>query len=416
MSPPPPAEVRSRAAPPRPPSLAEAVQELLRAIGSTEGFALLPVEVPGPDLGRGLARRLGEHGHPVRVVAPEREEDWAAVVSALARAAPPPHGAAMLLGPGQLGPGLERGLRVLNQRRQQLIDAIDAPLLWVGPPAFLQATWELAPDFWSVRGLTTRVGPRSARLPSRPAPWSGPLVEGDPDELGGLAEEALRQHDRRNAARMAYLQAAALAARGEPEAARAALAPHLDLPLPDDELAFDLTILDARLAHGLGRRGDLRHRVASARRLAGRSPGRRAQLDLLTARRLVEGGQKREAIELLRRAVATCGDERPFLCARALTALARLERTMGQRQPARLVEAEEHLRRALRLFQSQGEALGEATVLLELGDLARQLGRSAEAMSLYRGALGTFERHGASAAVPEVRRRLRAAAREEGSR
>ena len=71
----------------------------------------------------------------------------------------------------------------------------------------------------------------------------------DPDHLTGLIEEARRQGDPLNAARMGYLLAGALASRGDVRGARRLLAAALgEAPASDTDLAFDLTVIDARLA------------------------------------------------------------------------------------------------------------------------------------------------------------------------
>ena len=397
----------------RPAQARTVMRELLRLLGATTGFTLIPVEVPGPDLGRALARWLGEHGHPCRVVSPAEDEGWRDLPGRLARTETGPYGSVMVIGPPTLTPALTHGLRVLNQRRDVVIRALDGPLLWVGPREFLRATWHQAPDFWSVRSLTWRVAPRPAPV-TGPAPYNGPLVNDDPDHLTGLIEEARRQGDPLNAARMGYLLAGALASRGDVLGARRVLAAALgEAPASDTDLAFDLTVIDARLADLAGAPEEARAQLDLARTLAGESPGKRAQLDLLTARHLAEQGENTAAIHLLEDIVGRCGGERPFLCARALTALGRAYRAEGHREPGRLDDAERVLRQALDLFQGQGEALGEANVLAELGDLARQRARSGEAEALYRGAWEAYRVHGAMDGAAKMRRRL-AALRKQG--
>lgn len=390
----------------RPAQARTVVRELLRLLGATTGFSLIPVEVPGPDLARALARWLGQHGHPCRVVAPAEEEGWLDLPGRLARAETNPYGTVMVIGPATITPAVTHGLRVLNQRRDVVIRALEAPLLWVGPREFHRATWHQAPDFWSVRSLTWRVAPRPAPV-SGPAPYNGPLVNDDPDHLMGLIAEARLQGDPLNAARIGYLLTGALASRGDIAGARAAAGVAMgDAPPVDADLGFDLRLLDARLADLAGAPEEAQARLAEARALAGDSPGKRAQIDLLTARRLTEQGKDGAAIRLLEEIVSRCGEERPFLCARALTALGRAYRAEGHLEPGRMEDAERVLRQALDLFQGQGEALGEANVLAELGALARQRGRSSEAEALYRGAWETYRAHGAVDGAARMRKKL----------
>jgi tetratricopeptide (TPR) repeat protein len=120
-------------------------------------------------------------------------------------------------------------------------------------------------------------------------------------------------------------------------------------------------------------------------------------VDLTAAQLHLAAGDTAAARSLLLGVVGTCRDERPFLAARALAALGRLDRTAG-----RLDTAETHLREALTLFQAAGESLGEANVLVELADVARDAGRRESTRALLGGALATYRRHGTSDGVARV--------------
>src|SRR5204863_6488613 len=66
-----------------PPEVEPAFEVVLRALGMIPGFALIPVEVTGPDLGRALASWLGARGEPTRVVEPLDEPAWRGLVASV---------------------------------------------------------------------------------------------------------------------------------------------------------------------------------------------------------------------------------------------------------------------------------------------------------------------------------------------
>jgi Tetratricopeptide repeat len=183
-----------------------------RVVDLAPGFMLVPVETSGPDVARVLAAWLTASGRPVVVVEPGGDEAWKAVTSTLLDAHPDSAGAVLLIGTRESSPGLRAGLRLLNQRRDTLVEHLGRPLLWCGPKEFLDTTWIAAPDFWSIADVPRRfeapaaVGPRPeapAVVRSRPSGTS-------PERLRTLYEDAKAQGDRRNAARIGKRLAEAL--------------------------------------------------------------------------------------------------------------------------------------------------------------------------------------------------------------
>lgn len=363
-----------------------------RQLGRVDGFVLVPVEIPGGDPGEALHRWLEEHGIALALV------DGRVTVPGPATLALRGSGRGVLvIGPDEPDALAERRLAEVNLHRDRVAEAIGGPLVWAGTAAWLRATAERAPDFWSIRTVTQRwrLGPGEQATAS--TPWSGPLVDDPPNRLDQLVTEAFTQGDRRNAARLGYLHAASLATRSDFAAARRVLETARGRVAPDDDgVGFDLLVLEARLA-ALTDDPRVRELLAQARERAGGSPGRRAQVDLVAAHLATAEGRTEEARALLAVVVEGCRAERPFLAARALAALGRITRTGGA-----AAEAEPLLREALALFQGSGEALGEANVLVELADLARETGRTEQARALLQGALATYRRHGTADGVARV--------------
>ena len=127
------------------PEIVAAFESLARSLALMDGFALIPLEVTGPDLGRAFAAWLLERGRQTRVVEPLDEPGWRAIVASLLDDADE-RTTTMVLGPRTLAPGMAAGLSLLNQRRDSIVSGLAHPLLWCGPLEFLKATWERAPD------------------------------------------------------------------------------------------------------------------------------------------------------------------------------------------------------------------------------------------------------------------------------
>ena len=184
---------------------------IARVIDLAPGFMLVPVELPGPDVGRVLAAWLTASGRPTTVVEPMDDDAWSVVTAALLDQQPDPAVAVALLGTRRASRGMQAGLRVLNQRRDTVGKHLDRPLLWCGPKEFLDATWGAAPDFWSIADVTRRFEVAPAALPRRESlQVSDDASSETPERLEALYEEAKAQGDRRNAARIGTRLAEAL--------------------------------------------------------------------------------------------------------------------------------------------------------------------------------------------------------------
>ncbi len=134
-----------------------AFRGVLRVLTLSEGFTLVPVEISGPDVARMLATWLTAEGHDARVLAPLTDADWHELANDLSELYPGPRGAVLVVGGREITPAAARAIRSINQRRDSTARALSCPLLWCGPHEFLDATWEIAPDFWSVRAMTQLV-------------------------------------------------------------------------------------------------------------------------------------------------------------------------------------------------------------------------------------------------------------------
>jgi tetratricopeptide (TPR) repeat protein len=188
-------------------------REVARALALADGFVLLPVEC-GPDVARSLAAWLGEHEWPAVVVEPVDDAGWHELVARLLDAASTPARVVMVIGSRQSSGGVGAALRLVNQRRDSLARSLARPLLWCGPPEFLKLAWERAPDFWSIRAMTSRL--TTSGTPWREAPlWPGAWVADPPERLRDMLSAARRQGDERIASHAASMLAEALVARGE---------------------------------------------------------------------------------------------------------------------------------------------------------------------------------------------------------
>ena len=192
----------------------EGFREALRTLSLSDGFALVPVEVSGPDVARALAAWLGENGRFCRVIEPLDDDAWGDVVAELFAAAATDASVVMLIGARQPPPGIYAGMRLINQRRDSIARKLSRPLLWCGPPELMKLTWERAPDFWSIRALPLRVD-EDARRASLPPFWPTTWVPDPLERLRETLDAAVRQGDTKNAARVAHALAEALLARSK---------------------------------------------------------------------------------------------------------------------------------------------------------------------------------------------------------
>ena len=114
---------------------------------------------------------------------------------------------------------------------------------------FLKATWERAPDLWSIRGMTHRVL-ADARAPAESPLWPGIVVRDAPERLRETLEGARAQGDAAMIARVSVQLAEALLASGEFAEASVVVA-----RARAGEAAIDrgtLALLEARAACALG--------------------------------------------------------------------------------------------------------------------------------------------------------------------
>lgn len=228
------------------PEIVAAFESIARSMALMDGFSLIPVEVTGPDLGRALAAWLGQRDLATRVVEPVDEPGWRAIVASMLDDADP-RTATMVLGPRVLAPGMAAGLSLLNQRRDSIVSGLAHPLLWCGPLEFLKATWERAPDLWSIRGMTHRVLAAS-RAPAESPLWPGIVVHDAPERLRETLESARAQGDAAMIARVSVQLAEALLASGEFVEANEVIARAREEAIDGGALA----LLEARAASALG--------------------------------------------------------------------------------------------------------------------------------------------------------------------
>jgi tetratricopeptide (TPR) repeat protein len=363
------------------------VQELRRVLALAEGFILIPVEVTGPDAARNLASAVDG----TTAIEPLGDDEWAQLVARLLDAASTDARAVMVIGPGQGSAGLNAALRLVNQRRDSIVQALARPLLWCGPAEFLKLTWERAPDFWSIRAMTLRFARWSN--PVREAPlWPGAWVADPPERLREMLAMAQRQGDERNAARTAAALSEALLARGELEEAAEVIAETSGAP--------SLRMVEAVLSAMQGAR-ERAAAILGDETWAAQSPG-------LEGRRLVALGnleleEKREAAvqryEQAREVLKEAGD-----LANEAVAVANLGvASMGE---GAFDAAAEKLGEALSLAKGAGDVRTEARILSKLGRVQLLQRDSRRACATLEEALERVTDAGDPRVEAEVLRRL----------
>ncbi|WP_437284240.1 pentapeptide repeat-containing protein [Sorangium sp. So ce406] len=200
-------------------------REVLRILERIPGFALLPVEIPGPDVARALGDFLTREGRRALVIAPrDRDAAWEDLVAALYRAEPEPRGVVLLVGSDPPPAAAREGLRRLNQhqRRDTLSSRLGCPLLWCGPPGFLGLCREEAPDLWAIRAAELRLveepAPDALRAVAEPLdPAHGGAAEPPADQL---LRQAVTERRRGHAVAAAATLGALLARPAAPPAVR----------------------------------------------------------------------------------------------------------------------------------------------------------------------------------------------------
>jgi tetratricopeptide (TPR) repeat protein len=363
------------------------LHELRRLLGLAEGFILVPVEVTGPDAARGLGAKLDG----AAVIEPVDDEGWAQLVAQIFDAAASDAVAVMVIGPAVGSAGMWAALRLVNQRRDSIVQALSRPLLWCGTADFLKHTWERAPDFWSIRAMTLRFARWSEPVPEEPL-WPGAWVPDPPERLREMVAMAKRQGDDRNASRAAAALAEALAARGELDEAAEVVSETGGAP--------SMRMVEAVVSAMRGAR-DRAATILGDATWAAQSPG-------LEGRRLVALANLRIAsdregaarlYEQARQVLQAAGDLANEAIAVANLGVA----SMGE---GTLDEASSKLTEALSLARSAGDVRTEARILSRLGRLQLLERDSRRACATLEEALQRASDAGDPRVESEVLRRL----------
>lgn len=177
-------------------------EALLRSLERVPGFILHPIELPSRDGAQVLANWLTANSRPARWIAPTDEPSWRALAASLSE--PPGDARAIVIsGPDAEQPGMRHGLAMVNLHRDGIARNLSCPLLWCGPPDFLRATWEEAPDFWSIAAIP-RQFPRDTDhgwIPLIDVDWNA-VRETDIDSLLSSYNAARDQGDTENQIRL----------------------------------------------------------------------------------------------------------------------------------------------------------------------------------------------------------------------
>lgn len=131
-------------------------EQFRRKLRKLEDFNFVPLEVPSRDVGRALIEYLNQHTSPVLVVEPRNWSALAAQVLALPTRDEDPR-PVLIFGPRDWVEQLPRALNLLNQQRDTIGRHLQRPLIWCGLHFFLEVFWDHAPDFWSIRNVTTQI-------------------------------------------------------------------------------------------------------------------------------------------------------------------------------------------------------------------------------------------------------------------
>lgn len=132
-----------------------AFEQVKAALELADGFILIPIEVPGPDVTEALHDWLRHQGQSPALLAPRTAKDWLDVAFSLQFSRP--HSAVLVSGGPEPPQDRARGLGRLNQQRDVIARSMQRPLLWCGTAEFLTETWMAAPDFWSIATVPIRL-------------------------------------------------------------------------------------------------------------------------------------------------------------------------------------------------------------------------------------------------------------------
>ncbi|TKD00185.1 tetratricopeptide repeat protein [Polyangium fumosum] len=198
--------------------------EFRATLAMQEGFVLAPVEVPSMDVGRELVASFERAGMKVArvVVTPGQGIAFARDLLSVPVS---DVDVVVVLGPRDVTDDIRDGLNGLNLQRDTLAARLGKTLVWCGLRTFLNATWEEAPDFWSIRDLTFRIpllGTHDMQRASSTMMVGSEVV--DREETPRLIEAARKVGDDRNLGRLLLRHANELLWQGNPRGAEACLA------------------------------------------------------------------------------------------------------------------------------------------------------------------------------------------------
>ncbi len=259
---------------------------ILRVVSLSGGFVLLPVEVPGPDLGQALADWLGSKGHPALVRAPRDDEEWRQLSTWLLCAKPEEGGVVVVIAGSELPPeGVSLAFRLVNQRRDAISKRLACPLLWCGPREFLLSTAERAPDFWSVRAVERRLLLREKEEKPREEERAAASSKDD------LLAEARRQGDRKSISILTVRQVNLALAAGALDEAEALLAGAPEgMGEKDPEASGEIELLRAEVARRQGRVYEARSVLSRLIGMPGQSKTLECRVGILLGRVQETGG------------------------------------------------------------------------------------------------------------------------------
>lgn len=154
-------------------NLEEQFQEILDALRVFAGFALLPVEVPTRVEGEALVAFFQKTGKRITFLNSHEEPGYAGIAGKLVALQHDSTDLVIVLGGAKNNAGLKRELGAVNWGRDLLVRDLARPILWCGPPSFLNETWGNAPDFWSVResGFVIKSPINPTPEPEAPPVW-----------------------------------------------------------------------------------------------------------------------------------------------------------------------------------------------------------------------------------------------------
>ncbi|MGK3992753.1 pentapeptide repeat-containing protein [Sorangium sp. So ce1024] len=328
-------------------------REVLRLLERAPGFALLPVEIPGPDVARALGDFLTREGRRALVIAPrDGDAAWDDLVAVLYGAEPEPRGVVILIGSDPPPAAAREGLRRLDQhqRRDTLSSRLGCPLLLCGPPAFLSLCRDEARDLWAVRAGEVHVveepaaeAPRAAAEAPRAAAEAPRAVAEAPDAArgGGAAEPSAEPPP---PAEVLLRQASAERRRGHAVAAAATLGALLARP---DAAPAVRVRAQLEMAGLLEDGGDLaraeasyREALALARQIVDPEPEARALIGAFgIAARTGRAAEAEAPLAEARVIAVRLGDRALEASAVAAQALAAIGRHDAQKGRERILEA-----------------------------------------------------------------------------